>query len=296
MRSLRTFKRRFVSHGTVALAVASVMTRMNAVAFTSVDTALISPTARPHLKISTKLLAKDGPSEEQKLSIDTVNDENRHTLLHPASDPKRPVLVDAFAPWCGPCKLLDKILRKAQPRYHGKVDFCRWNVNDKEGTAELKKIFLDSGYTLTKLPSLIVFREGKPVAVRPGLANDFQLDFFLEETLPDVLEPTFDEDGIKLLPLPEETMVRENAEKKVSKAMQASNNKEDAVVADENSLTMVQESITPGLEDLDESQELIDCTTAEECWERVEQTIWQNRTVIPALDGVLLPSRSYGSP
>jgi hypothetical protein len=140
---------------------------------------------------------------------------------------------------------------------------------------------------------LIVFREGKPVAVRPGLANDFQLDFFLEETLPDVLEPTFDEDGVKLLPLPEETMVQE---KEVSKATQASNNKKDAVVADENSLTMVQEAITPVLEDLDESQELIDCTTAEECWERVEQTIWQNRTVIPALDGVLLPSRSYGSP
>lgn len=280
-----TYKRR----GTLAVALL-VTTAMNASAFTS---RRCSSTAR--FSTSTKLLATEGSSEKEKHTIHTVSDENRHTLLHPASDPKRPVLVDAFAPWCGPCKLLDKILRKAQPRYNGKVDFCRWNVNDKEGTAELKKIFLDSGFTLTKLPSLIVFREGKPVAVRPGLANDFQLDFFLEQTLPDVLEPTFDEDGIKMLPLPEMTMVQDNAEKEV-KVAGAPSTKEEDIVAAEESVSSIQEAIAPELGDLDQGQELIDCKTAEECWERVEQVIWQNRTVVPALDGILLPSRSVVSP
>lgn len=228
-------------------------------------------------------------------------------LLDPTSG--RPVLVDAFAPWCGPCKLLDKVLRKAQPRYEGKVDFCRWNVNDQENTAELKRTFLDAGHTLSKLPSLIVFREGRPVAVRPGFANEFQLDDFLERELPDVLERTFDEHGVKMVPLPEVAMMRKEEEEKekrreeeaVSKASAPAENekerKEVEVVA-ETSMIAEEKTVAEKAKEavLGGGGATEDCTDAEECWERLERTVWQNRTVVPAMDGVLLPSRSYGRP
>ena len=131
-----------------------------------------------------------------KLVIPTITDENSATLLTNPNSPNRPVLVDAFAPWCGPCKLLDKVLRKVQPNYINAIDFCRWNVNDVEGTEQLRTQFLNAGYELTKLPSLIVYRDGVPVAVRPGFANEYQIQDFLESTLPDVLERTFDEFGV----------------------------------------------------------------------------------------------------
>ena len=139
-----------------------------------------------------------------KLVIPTITDENSATLLNinpssPTNNNRRPVLVDAFAPWCGPCKLLDKVLRKVQPTYINSIDFCRWNVNDVNGTAQLRSQFINAGYELTKLPSLIIYRDGIPMAVRPGFANEYQIQDFLELTLPDVLDRTFDEFGVKII-------------------------------------------------------------------------------------------------
>ena len=205
-------------------------------------------------------------NEEVKLTIASVTDENMKVHLYPEDN--RPVLVDAFAPFCGPCKLLDKVLRKVQPNYLNKVDFCRWNVNDKDNTVELKRMFMDSGHTLNKLPSLILFREGKPVAVRPGFANEYQLDNWLETELPDVLERTFDEDGIKMIPLPELSMIQNNKKHVITKV----------------------ESHATAMDDQEDNE--VKCNDPEECWAMVETHFWSNRTVVPAMDGILLPSRT----
>lgn len=184
------------------------------------------------------------------------------------------------------CKLLDKVLRKAQPNYLNKVDFCRWNVNDTENTAELKKLFLESGYTLTKLPSLIVFREGKPVAVRPGFANEFQLDDFLEKTLPDVLPRTFDEHGVKMIPMfPEIAMVQVEQELVVEERKISVGTKE---VGQE---IIIVDTVVAVQHVADDIIEAGDCITPQECFERLENTIWKHRTVVPAMNGILLPAR-----
>jgi len=335
----------------IVAAMTTTTSRVSVTAFMAVDTTPFSSSiTRPQVKVAstsklfaTDTNADDAPEAKKKLSIETIDDDNRHILLRPADSPERPVLVDAFAPWCGPCKLLDKVLRQAQPKYLEKVDFCRWNVNDKEGTVELKEMFLESGYTLTKLPSLIVFREGKPVAVRPGFANEFQLDDFLEKTLPDVLERTFDEDGLKMIPLPagmmanndqkkeaapESEKVKEisalDGEKKLPLHEEMMVQKEEKEVVQESktapeteivevkmsAAAKVQQAMKKKREDKElkakmkeakeneaKKEELIDdCIDEVECFERLERTIWQNRTVVPAMDGILLPTRSYGSP
>jgi thioredoxin 1 len=213
---------------------------------------------------------------DKKVAIETVNDDNMDDLLHPSSN--RPVLVDAFAPWCGPCKLLDKVLRKAQPRYEDKVDFVRWNVNDKENTVELKKIFLDSGHTLNKLPSLILFRDGQPTAVRPGFANENQLDFWLENSLPDVLEKTFDEDGLKLLPHQMMTVATPQMQEDLSGVLP------EAKMTTGSKSTTSSSSAT--MEDQEEDVD-IKCNDETECLEFLETMVWENRTVVPAFHGIL---------
>lgn len=212
---------------------------------------------------------------DKKVAIETVNDDNMDDLLHPSSN--RPVLVDAFAPWCGPCKLLDKVLRKAQPRYEDKVDFVRWNVNDKENTVELKKIFLDSGHTLNKLPSLILFRDGQPTAVRPGFANENQLDFWLENSLPDVLEKTFDEDGLKLLPHQMMTVATPQMQDDLSG------------VLPEAKMTTGSKSTSSSSATMEDQEEEVDikCNDETECLEFLETMVWENRTVVPAFHGIL---------
>lgn len=265
---------------------------MSATAFTTVDTyapSFSSATIRPRVLSSTKLFAAE--------PIPTIDDENHRDTLRPPASPDRPVLVDAFAPCCGPCKLLDKVLKKARPGYVDRVDFCRWNVTDKEGTAALKALFLESEFKLTKLPSLIVFKGGKPIAMREGMANEFQLDSFLEKSLPE-LERTFDENGLKMVPLPrpEEAMMATRKVEEAKKTLAAAKSTE--VVAEdpkETAVASVQQEIQQAIETGVKFEEG-DCTEPAECWERVEKTFWQNRTVVPAMDGIALPMRSYGSP
>mmetsp|Transcript_5776 Transcript_5776/g.11274 ORF Transcript_5776/g.11274 Transcript_5776/m.11274 type:complete len:324 (-) Transcript_5776:432-1403(-) len=304
-----------------ALTMAS--TNVSTTAFTTITTTPLSFSStttivRPRAmqlasssSTTTKLFAKENnDNEEKKLSIETIDDTNRHTLLHPPTSPSRPVLVDAMAPWCGPCKLLDKILKKSQPRYLDRVDFVRWNVNDKENTVELKELFLESEFTLTKLPSLLVFKDGKCIAMRAGMANEFQLDKFLEDSLPE-LEKTFDEDGLKMvpLPLPEQSMVvgkvKEDSRAKEEDILRQMSNlsfkteeEEDETTSSSATavVTTVQQEIDKVIKDESVTIEEGDCIDPVECWERVEKTFWQNRTVVPAMDGIMMPSRSYGSP
>jgi thioredoxin 1 len=269
----------------------------------------------------------------KKLAIPTITDENSHILLHPADDPSRPILIDAFAPWCGPCKLLDKVLRKSRPKYADVVDFCRWNVNDVEGTARMRQSLIDRGYVLNKLPSLVIYRDGIPVAMRPGFCNEHQLDDFLERTLPDVLERTFDEYGAKMIPMT--TTMGAMAEKEEEETTTTTTTA-TTVTATMTTCLVVEEDCTVAENDVareericeivvvetacdSESDALVsavavvaaaggtgeeeggggtlsDCINERECYERLEMTVWKDRTVVPAMDGIgnFLPSRVKG--
>lgn len=112
------------------------------------------------------------------------------------------------------------------------------------------------------------------MAVRAGFANEFQLDDFLEKTLPDVLERTFDEDGIKMIPLSKEMIVLKE---------------EKDPLVEESKAVAVEETV---MASSTLKQNADDCKTPVECYERLEETVWQNRTVVPAMDGILLPARS----
>ncbi|KAL3790831.1 hypothetical protein ACHAWO_010670 [Cyclotella atomus] len=305
-------KRFCTSIATVILAIAS---------FSNTSSIVSAFTSRSlPVKFANAKLFNANEENTEKMAIDLLTDENRDTLLRPAVDPSRPILVDAFAPWCGPCKLLDKVLKKAQPRYAGKVDFCRWNVNDKEGTVEIKSHFIEKGFTLSKLPSLIVYRDGVPIAVRPGFANEFQLDDWLEKTLPDVLERTFDENGLKMEPgevmsaknhdsvVPLTTgMSMENMDKTPAQgpAKEASMDRRMFSPMDFKSTVMIErlriirktttesnkmEFPRKEVENSDQDEVPIICDDERKCWELLEETLgWENRTVIPASLG--LPSR-----
>ena len=163
-------------------------------------------------------------------------------------------------------------------------------------------MFIEKAYTLTKLPSLIVFREGEPVEVRPGFANEFQLDDWLERTLPDVLERTFDENGIKMVPSPVGMMDTAGDNDTTTTEILTQVKASTVSVSFPSPLGLKARFVTERLRVTSSQRpshkvntEVLedDCMDEEECFARLEETFgWQNRTVVPASEGILMPRKS----
>ncbi|MGE4384714.1 MAG: thioredoxin [Endomicrobiaceae bacterium] len=66
-----------------------------------------------------------------------------------------PVLIDFWAPWCGPCKMLSPVIAELAKDYEGKVKVCKVNTDDN--------MALSSQFQITSIPCLILFKNGKPV-------------------------------------------------------------------------------------------------------------------------------------
>ncbi len=85
------------------------------------------------------------------------------------------VLVDFWAPWCGPCLMQGPILEKLEPAYEGKVKFLKVNVDENQSSA--------AKYSIMSIPTLIIFKDGQPVDQVIGLTSESNLKAILDKVL-----------------------------------------------------------------------------------------------------------------
>lgn len=86
-----------------------------------------------------------------------------------------PVLVDYWAPWCGPCKMVAPILDEIAGEYEGKLRIVKVNVDDNPATAQK--------YGVRGIPTLSLFKGGNVEATKVGALSKSQLTAFLDSNI-----------------------------------------------------------------------------------------------------------------
>lgn len=86
-----------------------------------------------------------------------------------------PVLVDFWAPWCGPCKMVAPMIDEVATQYNGKLKVVKINTDESPSIA--------SQYSIRSIPTLMVFKEGQQVDTVVGAVPKTTLDKTLEKYL-----------------------------------------------------------------------------------------------------------------
>lgn len=101
-----------------------------------------------------------------------VTDDTFETEVIKSSNP---VLVDYWAEWCGPCKMIAPILEEIAGEYTGKVTIAKLNIDENPQTPPK--------YGIRGIPTLMLFKDGNVEATKVGALSKSQLAAFLDSNI-----------------------------------------------------------------------------------------------------------------
>jgi thioredoxin 1 len=87
----------------------------------------------------------------------------------------QPVLVDYWAEWCGPCKMIAPILDEVATGYQGKLQIAKMNVDENRD--------IPAKFGIRGIPTLMIFKDGQLAATKVGAMSKSQLTAFIDQQL-----------------------------------------------------------------------------------------------------------------
>ncbi len=101
-----------------------------------------------------------------------VTDDSFEQEVLQSSDP---VLVDYWADWCGPCKMIAPVLDEIAEEYAGKIRVAKLNIDENPSTPPR--------YGIRGIPTLMLFKQGEVEATKVGAVSKSQLTAFIDSNL-----------------------------------------------------------------------------------------------------------------
>jgi len=106
--------------------------------------------------------------------------ENIHSITDDTFDKEvlqdtLPVLVDYWAAWCGPCKMVAPILEEIANEYQGRLKITKLNIDENPG--------IPPKFNIRGIPTLMIFKDGQVAATKVGALSKSQLTAFIDSTI-----------------------------------------------------------------------------------------------------------------
>ena len=112
--------------------------------------------------------------DKEQMETDNIIDGTDASFMKDVVEPSSdiPVLVDFWAPWCGPCKTLKPMLERLVAEQDGKVKLVKINTQEQQGIAGQLRVM--------SIPMVFAFKDGKPVDAFKGAIPESMVSEFIE--------------------------------------------------------------------------------------------------------------------